>query len=254
MLERGTYWYHGEEYVLGGIKPYEKEFVNRLGDAFQFYMEQTFPKAFADGWSVFAVEQDFEYEFAPGVIVEGTIDLIMQKGNIFTVWDHKTVSNVSTALQFLKLDTQMFAYEIMANDIIKKLHPGAQQVEMLYNIIRRDRPPGFGSRELRRNKDGSVSKQNASQDPADYLRQHRFHHNKVELHHASREFFNLVTEIEARLANDTDAEDQFSTRTPIKSGGEACLTSCSYFERCAAEMVGHRSPTFVPAQVEGDTD
>ena len=45
-------------------------------------------------------------------------------------------------MAFLGLDTQMLTYEVIANRAI------GQNVEMVYNMIRRERPPGYGSRSL----------------------------------------------------------------------------------------------------------
>jgi len=257
LIDTGTYEYHGKQYPLGISKDTEdgREAIGRLYDVFDYYMENQYANSFQDGWAVVDVEKDFSYEFAPGITIEGTIDLVMRKGSLYSVWDHKSVSNIKLALAYLKLDSQAYIYEIMANHVFKLLYPDARgEVEMVWNFLKRDRPPGFGSRILRKNKDGSIAKNNASTNPEDYLRQHRFHHNEAELFSAEREFRNLAIEADQRLRNDIDTEDTYTTRTSIKNGGEACMNSCSFFERCAAELVGHRSPVFVPALIAGDTD
>ena len=241
MIGEGTYVYRGKTQQLNADT---REFDNRerLLDAFSYYMEKRFLESL-DNKRVVAIEKDFEYEIQVGptrMVVAGTLDLVLQDRTdlMYEVWDHKCVGQVKQALRFLALDVQMNVYENMACKALD-----VEAVVMKYNLIRRDRPPGFGTRPLV-TKSGAVSK--ASVDVADYLYTHPWSHNRTE-----RAFTQDVLERYASTIYylQTEGDPSGPNRVPIKSGGEACTTSCVYNSRCAAEMLGYAQPTWKPAPI-----
>lgn len=245
MARSGKYTYHDEEKDLAR-DACESETVNRLCDVLAFYHQHAFAATMA-GKEVYAIEKPFEYERL-GIAIDGTFDLVLRHLDrpVFEVHDFKTVSLVSTALKFLALDTQMLQYEVLANRTLGRspvmVHM-VQQIEMVYNIIRREVPPGFGSRPLTTK---SGAKSSASQNVEDYLYQHRFAHSKVEVEYIEDAF--IATTLAAQTIYNTKWRNDIQRRT-IKTGGEACHTSCPYFARCCAELIGHAEPNFVPTVI-----
>jgi hypothetical protein len=251
MLRTGTYEYRGETQRLN-IDPADTATIERLGDVFQYYMEHAFAESLRDA-EVLAVEQPFEIELVPGVMFSGVIDLVLRRrfegkvnNLVIEPWDHKTVGDVNAALRFLSLDVQMLSYETICAELLPSLF-GDYPVEMVYNLIRRERPPGYGSRSAK-TKSGARSTASTSQD--DYLRTYRFAHSATELGHIRPELARTAAEAQMRLADPS----LYAPRRPIKSGGEACLTSCAFFARCGADLVGHAAPVFTPPAVEGESD
>lgn len=249
MARSGKYTYHDEEKDLAR-DACESETVNRLCDVLAFYHQHAFAATMA-GKEVYAIEKPFEYELFG---IDGTFDLVLRHLDrpVFEVHDFKTVSLVSTALKFLALDTQMLQYEVLAN---RALGPrevrdplgnpiGKAQIEMVYNIIRREVPPGFGSRPLTTK---SGAKSSASQNVEDYLYQHRFAHSEAEVEYIEDAF--VKTTLAAQTIYSLNASHAFIQRRTIKTGGEACHTSCPYFARCCAELIGHAEPNFVPTVI-----
>jgi len=244
MLRAGVSDYRGTEQALA-IAPDDDETRERLLDVFAFYMHHSFAASLA-GATIVAVEEPYEVALVDGTVLSGVFDLVLRRGDVVEVWDHKSVGDVNGALRFLALDVQMLTYEVLGNAVHANAAIGTT-VEMVYNLIRRERPPGFGTRPLR-TKSGALSK--ASTNPADYLRQHRFDHPPAELQEIRTELAAIAVSAAAFLAN----PDAYAPRRPIKTGGESCLNSCPYFALCGAELVGHGMPSFVPALAGAEED
>jgi hypothetical protein len=255
MIASGQHEYRGQVLPLSEHTQ-EQETVERLGDVVQFYIDHQMQHDL-DNAEVVAVEQNLvAYLPSLGVIdrdfgglLEGQIDLILKRtlpdGKVvYQVYDHKTIdADVNKNLDYLRLNVQFMVYEWLANQTLDG------PVEMVYNIIRRDRPPGYGTRELRYNKDGSVSKTNASTDPKDYIRQEFMAHTEEELRYVEAEIMSLAYQaIDLTVPRlSPDLLDYSYTRTVIETGGQAC-TNCPYFTRCAAELLGHGQPNW-PAKI-----
>jgi hypothetical protein len=251
MITAGTYLYRGQERRLApGIQ--ESECVERLGDIVQYYIDNQLALDML-GAEVVAVEQNFQMPLSLLYAIEGQIDLILKKeidGNtVYRIFDHKTIGesdSVRKNLDFLRLDVQFLVYEWLVTRYLQD-HAADEtnfSVEMVYNIIRRQRPPGYGTRELRYNQNGSVSKTNASQDPADYLSQTVQAHSAQELEYVEKELQHLSNQATTLIhAAKFDEDRGYFTRTRIKYGEEAC-TNCDFFTKCAAELLGHGRPVW----------
>lgn len=242
MVDAGESEYRGEMFKLA---PSALEELPKLLDVVCFYMDNQFLTDI-DNARVVSVEENYQAEILPGVKLEGQIDLILERTHgdgtkVLEVYDHKTVDDVKKSLDFLRLDIQFLVYEWL----VRKNFPG-QKVEMVYNLIRRDRPPGYGSRELAINKDGSVSKKNASTDPADYLKQERIGHSDKEVAHIEL----TLQELADYTLNLKTSSWRPTTRTVIQTGGQAC-SNCEFFKsHCAPELLGHTAPTFETSSIE----
>jgi hypothetical protein len=241
MIAAGTYEYRGEKFNLApGCQ--EQETIERLGDVVQYYIDNQLKNDMANA-RVVGVEENYVIS-VDGVVpfvLEGQLDLVLLRlyegaGAVYEVVDHKTVaSNIEKSVSFLRLDVQFLVYEWLATELLPSC-----SVEMIYNLIRRERPPGYGTRELRRNKDGRPAANNASQDPKDYLRQVRVAHTGDELDHVKKELANLAyNAMDLMSMKDPGA----FTRTVIMDGSNAC-ENCTYFTKCAAELVGHGQPNW----------
>lgn len=246
IVSQGEYVYRGKTQALNA-DALTLDTRERLVDAFTYFMNHTFLDSLHNK-KVVAIEKDFEYEIDVGVpvTVAGTLDLVLQDrtSGTFEVWDHKCVGQIGQALRFLSMDIQMNTYENMVCEAL-----GVEDVEMVYNLIRRDRPPGYGSRPLTTK---SGAKSTASTKPEDYLQAHRWSHTAKERFYTQR-----VLEEYARVATRLSADARLATpplRVPIKTGGEACMTSCVYNSRCAAEMLGYAQPTWEPAPIVESSD
>jgi hypothetical protein len=246
MADRRTYEYHGEQQDLAP-DACSSETLDRLKSVLTYYAEHSFERTM-EGKRVLAVEEAWTFELdgaelIGGFVMDGTFDLVLEHINkpIIEVHDFKTVSLVSTAVKFLGLNQQMLWYEVLANQAFAN-----KQVEMVYNLIRRDVPPGYGYRP-RTTKSGKPS--SASQNVEDYLHEHRFAHSTHELAAIRSNLMLTVAQAQLLLAGGSAAYPPTAQRRPIKTGGEACHTSCAYFSRCCAELIGHTEPTFVPMAV-----
>jgi hypothetical protein len=246
LLTRGTYEYRGQEQQLA-IEPDDTETSNRLLDVFGYYMDHAFV-ASLEGAKVLAVEQKVECELAPGIMFSGIIDLILNRGDVWEVWDHKSTGDVNGSLAFLGLDVQMLSYEVIVNEYIRKKLLREETVELIYNLVRRERPPGYGSRPLTTK---SGAKSTASTNPKDYLHQHRFAHTAPELECVAEDLRRKAYDAANWLnVGPHDLTGKFAERRPIKTGGESCRTGCGFFAQCCAELLGHSMPTFAPSTIE----
>lgn len=175
---------------------------------------------------IVSVEEHMPYQFpyADPRQIRCTPDLMARRsesGRLVLV-DHKTVGGVHEALAFLPLDFQLRLYTLQA------WRKYGELPEVEYNIVRREVPPGFGHRPVRRNKDGAVSKNNASMDPADYVR-------RVTLKFTEKQLLTFENEL-LDIVHDVDSEDDY-TRSVVKSGATAC-GGCPYLTQCTMELDG----------------
>jgi hypothetical protein len=123
-------------------------------------------------------------------------------------------------------------------------------IELVWNYIRRQVPPGFGTRSLLTK---SGKKSTASQNPADYLRIHRTSHSDEQLAAIATTLDVSLYEVLQRINVHSVEPDisKLASRTVIKSGGEAC-NRCPYFAQCSAELVGCAIPAFTGGEEPED--
>jgi len=174
---------------------------------------------------IVSVEEPVAVDFY-GYKIRGTLDVVARKGAMLIIPDHKTMESVHVGYEFFPLDFQGWLYRW---HIYKTKGASAM---FLHNMIRREVPPGFGSRELRIKKDGTPAKNNASTDPADYLHREKLWCSGQELRAFESELENTLRILEFRRS--TGVWD----RSDLKWGAQSCGT-CAYRTVCKAELAGH---------------
>lgn len=182
-------------------------------DVVDFYFEQVIAKEPLR--EIVAVEEPYHLELA-GYRIRGTFDLVFPD----VVRDFKTTSNVHTADDFT-LDFQTLFYELLA------YRTWGRPVEFEHEYIRREVPPGFGTRPVRLNKDGSVAKNNASTDPADYIQRVRHTRSVHELDAFQGELQNILTSM-------------WGNTYYLRSPNKRTCPQCPYYALCGAELSGHK--------------
>ena len=190
-----------------------------LHDVFDYYWEHVGSKDEFD--EILSVEEPVNVVVGDAR-VKAMFDLTAYRGGRTVLMDHKTVTTIAEEYLFLPLDFQVRMYSYLAHTT----YPG--EVDFIYNIVRREVPPGFGSRS-EKTKSGRPSK--ASQRPEDYLKRIRLTMSRTEVE-AFRDRIDELTWAMKRAAN-----SGVYLRVPIKSGGEAC-GRCPYYTPCVAEMRG----------------
>ena len=141
------------------------------------------------------------------------------------VEEYKTIAALPQSTEFLSLNFQRQAYHYAA---VQKYGPGGQ---VLYMFQRREVPPGFGSRPLRMNKNGSVAKNNASQNRDDYMQQVAVPKSPEAIARFERNVREKKAAVKMYRASGV------WPRVPIMSGNESC-DKCPYFKLCDAEANG----------------
>lgn len=141
------------------------------------------------------------------------------------VEEYKTIATLPQSTDFLSLNFQRQAYHYAA---VQMYGAGGQ---VLYMFQRREVPPGFGSRPLRMNKNGSVAKNNASQDRDDYMRQVAVPKSPEAIARFERNVREKKAAVRMYRASGV------WPRVPIMSGNESC-DKCPYFKLCDAEANG----------------
>lgn len=215
------------------VKPsFEPENWNLIEDMVQFYWQEHGQHDKFD--TIVAVEEAVSYELR-GFTIRNTFDLLVRENGRLVVYDHKTVSEVGGAVEFLPLDFQMLMYELSAFK-----HFG-EPIEVVYNMVRRAVPPGFGH-------DSGLTatgkKSTRSKDPMDYVRRERISRSAEELQAFEDELIAVIGSI--RHSEDTNTW----LRSPIKTGGESCK-GCSFYGICGAELAGKRiDPNVISLEFE----
>jgi hypothetical protein len=258
-LTKGSVPYRGVEQPLA-VKADDKETITRMGDVVQHYLKTHFDADNAK-YEVLSVEKEYEASFVfqdsaemwVSAVVTGAMDTVFRNKTfdnmrVASIHDHKFVGDVGNALDFLPLDTQMLFYEAIMCEILIFLGD-FDDVELIYDLHRRDVPPGFGHRPLKRNKDGSVAKNNASRDPDDYVKR------SAPIRHSTKERGAIVRNIVIPLLSDVwdyrQGRNRSFQRRLIKTGGEAC-SNCYAQARCTHDILGRHMPDF-SAFVEAQT-
>lgn len=167
---------------------------------------------------VVAVE---EPRFLPleGFQVRGTFDLVVKEFDQTVIYDWKTVGNVKDVADF-SLDFQTLFYELLAFRV------WGRPIEFVHNYIRREVPPGFGTRPVRLKKNGEPAANNASTDPVDYLRRVRHTRSEAEMIEFEQELCHTLTQMEH--------QDHF-----LRSPDKRQCPQCPYYAICGAELAGH---------------
>jgi hypothetical protein len=128
----------------------------------------------------------------------------------------------------------MLVYEIIVWYVATQ-EMGYDDVEIQYNMIRREVPPGYGSRSTTTK---SGAKSTASTKPTDYLRRTTLYHSNNERAAIESNFLRpaLKELVQVRLNKGPYLV------TAIRTGGESCVTGCAFFARCGAQLVGAGQP------------
>ena len=247
MVKDGVYYYRGTEKPLALDPENHAEFIVSIGDAINYYADKY---AYADymRYKIVSVEKEYTWQLVldlghidgPFIIeLSGVMDFCAEdqdhKKKILTVADHKFVGDVNGALAFLPLDLQMLIYEFVVYHQATEVM-GYDDVELLYNLVRREVPPGYGHRS---DKTKSGAKSTASQRPEDYLRREVLFHSPTQRQQIESNFLRPALEEMMRVREN----DGPFLLTTIKTGGEAC-GQCEYFARCKAQLVGQGQPKF----------
>jgi hypothetical protein len=145
------------------------------------------------------------------------------KDHSFVVRDYKTTSNVRVSPDFT-LDFQTLFYELLA------YHTWGRPVEFEHEFIRREVPPGFGTRQVRLKKDGTAAKNNASTDVDDYLSRVRHTRSVAELEAFEKELREILLGIENSKARG------YFLRSPDKQN----CPRCPYYRTCYSDLVGQK--------------
>ena len=223
-----------------------------MGDVVQHYLGTHFWHDH-EQFEILSVEKEYETSFTfcdstgqwVSAIVTGAMDVVA-RDRTFTdkrmgaVIDHKFVGDVGNALDFLPLDTQMLFYEgIMCEVLI--FQGDFDDIELIYDLHRREVPPGFGHRPLRTNKDGSVAKNNASRDEDDYVKRPK------PIRHSAKErgaiVKNLIVPLLSNVWNFRQGWNADFPRRVIRTGGESC-SNCYAQARCSHDILGRAMPDF----------
>lgn len=246
MVASGISIYRGEEQPLGLTPEKHFEEIRAIGDSVQFYARHKIWYDFQH-YKILATEVPFDYPFTTyngeDVILSGVFDLLAQdvthEKNVVVVMDHKTVGDVNNTMSFLPLDVQMLSYEALCWRALGQpsSNGGYDDVEVIYNMIRREVPPGFGHRS---EFTPTGKKSTASRNVDDYLK-------RTSLWHSTKEREAIESNFLIPMLSET-AESQYykGPLIPriIRTGGEAC-SSCDFFARCKANILGRGQPRFV---------
>lgn len=245
MIRKGTNQYRGQTRVLGLTPDQHSENITRIGDCVQYYANEQVESDFQQ-YQIISVEREFSTELEildETVEISGVIDMLaldktFTHKRVAVIFDHKFPGRIPDEEAFLKLNLQMFIYEYLVHKTLVVDSGEFDDIEFKYNMIRREVPPGVGSRPLRRNQDGSIAKNNASMDRKDYL-------HRATVKHSSKQrdaiYKNLIVPQLSEFVYATQSGKGYFNRRPIDNGGYAC-TNCSYFARCAADLVGMGTP------------
>lgn len=249
-LTKGSVPYRGVEQPLA-VKADDKETTTRMCDVVTHYLKTHFLADYRK-YKIMSVEQEYEASFTfldstgqwVSAVVTGAMDTVAQnttfEKRVASITDHKFVGDVGNALDFLPLDTQMLFYEAIMCEVL--IFGGDfDDVEIIYDLHRREVPPGFGNRILRTNKDGSVAKNNASQDPDDYVKR------AAPIRHSRNERVAIVKNLVVPLLSDVwdyrQGRNRSFPRRLIRTGGEAC-SNCFAQARCSHDILGRHMPDF----------
>lgn len=247
-LKKGTVNYRGKEQKLTINADNDPEAIIRMGDVVEHYLDT---HSFTDyaRYRILAVEQPFQttYYLPFGIEVEvsGILDVLAQdmtyeNKRVATVIDHKFVGDVKGSVEFLPLDLQMIAYDdIVHTNLV--IEGEFADIELIYDAHKREVPPGYGHRELRLNKNGSVAKNNASQDPEDYFKRSPIRSHSPRERKGIRDNF-LIPLLRSYTRHKEKLVDYYMRR-PIKTGGEAC-SNCFAKARCSHDLLGRHMPSF----------
>lgn len=244
MIASGIAIYRGEEQPIGLDPQTHFEEIRAVGDSVQYYTRHKVWDDF-NRYKILATEIPFDHKYTTyngeDVIFSGVIDLLMQdmthEKNVLVVADHKTVGDVNSTMAFLPLDVQMLSYESLAWR--EAIQMGYDDVEVVYNMIRREVPPGFGHRSAL-TASGKLS--TASKNPDDYLKRGSLWHSPKEREAIESNFLIPM------LSQAAEARHYKGPLIPtvIRTGGEACF-NCDFFARCKANIIGRGQPRFVHA-------
>jgi hypothetical protein len=172
------------------------------------------------------VDSDREAPGKQGMRIRCTLDAAWRTtSGSHDVEEYKTIAALPQSTEFLSLNFQRQAYHYAA---VQKYGPGGQ---VLYMFQRREVPPGFGSRPLRMNKNGSVAKNNASQNRDDYMQQVAVPKSPEAIARFERNVREKKAAVKMYRASGV------WPRVPIMSGNESC-DKCPYFKLCDAEANG----------------
>lgn len=231
-IARGTAEYRGKEEPLGLNRDQDEETIQTIKDAVCYYADAMAVKDYRR-YKFLEIERPYDYTVRE-IDFSGVMDLVAvdtehTRKKVVTVFDHKFPGNVKDALDYLRIDVQMLFYEVVVWNSLVKNGP-YDDVELQFNCIRREVPPGYGARPLR-TANGTLSK--ASRDPMDYLR-------RETLVHSDRQRANVQAYFErvAQEVLEKKAESKPLPLTVIKTGGESCAHSCAYFTRCGVDLLG----------------
>jgi hypothetical protein len=156
--------------------------------------------------------------------LKGTMDLVYRRNDRYVVRDYKTVDSVSDDGNYIRLD---FQFQVYAFLIWK--HYG-KPVELEVVKVRRKVPPGFGATPVRRNKDGKISKNNASTDPNDYVKIIPWYFSVPQLQEFEGRLKGVLESISA------ERRIGLWPRSDQAYGPGAC-TGCQFFELCGRELM-----------------
>lgn len=248
LITAGTYLYRDQEQQLGLDPEAHKDEIRSIGDSVQYYVRQQIWDDF-NRYKILATEIPFEYPYfthnGENVVFSGVFDVLMQDmshtRNVAVVKDHKFLGDVKSAAASMPLNIQMLSYESLCWRELGSINSngGYDDVEVIYNMIRKEVPPGFGHRSALT---PTGKKSTASTNPQDYLQ-------RVSLWHSAKEReiieSNFLIPMMREVIATREKEGILMPRI-ISTGGEAC-TNCDFFARCKANVVGRGQPRFVHA-------
>jgi hypothetical protein len=227
MMQSGTYQYRGEDKQLAA---FEEDDYDRLASVLTFAAEHMLADLFPDDtYNVHAIEREHTLHVSHSR-VSLVVDLVIvsEADKVVRFCDLKTLGTyASEALGYLALDTQHNLYELLADEAEFNEEYSHQ---VLWLLLHRDVPPGYGSRSAL-TKSGAKSR--ATQRIEDYVRIHRTSRGPKERDCIRK---TLRASVDALESNTSDAPSL------IRTGGESCKTSCSYFSTCTASVFGYASP------------
>lgn len=243
LIQSGVYKYRGQEQPLGINHQDHADVITTMGDVVQYYAQHMAWEDFMR-YKFLPPEQEYSWQFAVNISgdvfiaeISGVMDLCAidttHSRKMLTVFDHKFVGDVNGTLSFLPLDVQMLVYEAIVGHHATEVM-GYDSVELQYNMIRRDVPPGFGHRsELTK----SGAKSTASRRVEDYLRRELLFHSTGQRERIESYFLRPTLTEMVRVH---EAAGPFLL-SPDKVG----CGFCPYRARCGANLVGAGQPRFV---------
>lgn len=264
LVKEGTYLYRDkvQQLRLDTEKEEHRKVIITVGDAVQYYADH-FVYGDMNRYQILSTETRYEWtfvlEYSPNkwgcdpiqsvpIQLSGVFDLCAKDltfpkdRNVLTVFDHKFTGDVNGSLAFLPLDVQMLVYEIVAYYYATQVM-GYDDVEIVYNMVRREVPPGYGSRPTTTK---SGAKSTASTRLEDYLRRTTLFHSERQRAEIESNFLRPALK---ELVEVTLNDGPFLV-TPIRTGGESCEYGCDFFERCKATLVGSGQPRFGSTSTE----